>query len=130
MFMASVTVMIVALLLFGLLCLLAAFINSLCIVVEDGSDDGNHVSLNNSGADVFRASDADIDNTLKSKVPLPHSHHVLTTTLLENANETLDASINGKDITDASRGCGEIGEMIEGVDEGEGRGAVESTAVI
>lgn len=130
MFMASVTMMVVALLLFGLLCLLATFINSFCIVVEDGSDDGNHVSLNNSGADVFRASDADIDNTLKSKVPLPHSHHVLTTTLLEDANETLDASINGEDITDASRGCSEIGEMIEGVDEGEGRGAVESTAVI
>lgn len=128
--MASVTVMVVALLLFGLLRLLAAFINSFCIVVEDGSDDRNHVSLNNSGADVFRASDADIDNTLKSKVPLPHSHHIFTTTLLENANETLDASVDGEDVTDASRGCGEIGEMVEGVDEGEGRGAVESTAVI
>jgi hypothetical protein len=128
--MASVTVMVVALLLFGLLCLLAAFINSFCIVVEDGSDDGNHVSLNNSGANVFRASDADIDNTLKSKVPLPHSHHVLTTALLQNADEALDASIDGEDVPDASRGCGEIGEMVEGVDEGEGRGAVESTAVI
>jgi hypothetical protein len=50
--------------------------------------------------------------------------------LLQNADEALDASIDGEDVPDASRGCGEIGEMVEGVDEGEGRGAVESTAVI
>jgi hypothetical protein len=127
---ASVTMVIVVLLLFRFFGLLAAFVDSLGIVIEDGSDDGDHVGFNDTGADVLRASNTNIDNALESKIPFPHSHHVLTTALLENADETLDTSIDGEDIADASRGCGEIGEMVERVDEGEGRGAIESTAII
>ena len=118
--MASMAVVVVVLLLLGLLCLLTTLINSLGVVIEDGSDDGDHIRLNNAGADVFRASDADIDDTLESKVPLPHSHHIFATALLQNADKTLDAAIDGEDIADASRRCGEIGEMVERVDEGEG----------
>lgn len=128
--MASVTMVVVALLLFSLLCLFPALINSLGIVVENSGDDRHHVSLDNTSANVFRASNANIDNALEGKVPLPHSHHVLATALFENADEALDAAIYGEDIADASGRCGEIGEMVERVDEGESRGAVESTAII
>jgi hypothetical protein len=128
--MASVTVVVVVLLLFGFFGLLAAFVDSFGIIIEDGSDDRDHVSLDDTSADVFRASNTNIDDTLESKVPLPHSHHVLTTALFQNADKTLDTSIDGEDVTDASRRCGEIGEMVERVDEGEGRGAIERTAII
>jgi hypothetical protein len=121
---------IVALLLLSLLCLFPTLIDSLGIVVENSGDDRHHVSLDNAGANVFRASNADIDNTLEGKIPLPHSHHVLATALFQNADEALDAAIHGEDVADASGGCGEIGEMVERVDEGECRGAVESTAII
>jgi hypothetical protein len=127
---ASVTMVIVVLLLFGFFSLLAAFVDSLGIVIKDGSDDRDHVSLDNTSADAFRASNTNIDDTLESKVPLPHSHHVLTTALFQNADKTLDASINGENVADASRRCGEIGEMVERVDEGECRGAIERTAII
>ncbi|KAI6755313.1 hypothetical protein HG531_004419 [Fusarium graminearum] len=128
--MASVTVVVVILLLFGFLSLLAAFVDSLGIVIEDGSDDGDHVSLDNTSANIFCASNTNIDDALESKVPLPHSHHVLTTALFQNADKSLDTSIDGKNVADASRRCGEIGEMVERVDEGEGRGAIERTAII
>jgi hypothetical protein len=123
-------VVVMDLLLLGLLCLFTALVDGLDVIVEDGSDDGDHIGLDNAGADVFRSSDADIDDTLEGKVPLPHSHHILTATLLQDADQTLDAAIDSEDIADASRRCGEIGEMVEGVDEGESGRAIQGPSII
>lgn len=131
MVVSAVTVMMVVdLLLLGLIGLLATLIDDSDVVVEDGGDDGNHVSLDDSGADVLGASDADVDDTLESEVPFPHAHHVLATALFEDAYEALDASIDGEDVSDARRGGGEVGEMVEGVDERKGRGTVEGATVV
>lgn len=93
--------MIVHLLLLGLFSLFAAFIDNLDVVIENCRDDGNHISLDHASADIFSSSNANVDNTLEGQIPFPHTHHILAPTLLENAYETLDASVNGENITDA-----------------------------
>lgn len=123
-------VMVLNMLVLGLLSLFAAFVNNFDIVVEDGGNNGNHVSLYDSGPHILCASNADIDDALKSKIPLPCAHHILAPALLENADESLDASIDGEDITDASgRGC-EIGEVVERVYEWQCRGAIQGPAIV
>jgi hypothetical protein len=67
---------------------------------------------------------------LEGQVPLPHVHHVLAPALLEYAYQALNTTIDSQNVPDAGRGCGQIGEMVERVDEREGRCAVESTAVV
>jgi hypothetical protein len=114
----------------GLLRLLPAPIHDLDVVVEDSSDDWNQVGLDDSGADVLRSSDADIDDTLEGQVPFPHVHHILAPPLLQNAHQSLDPAIDRQDIPYAGGGGCEIGEVVEGVDEWEGRGAIEGSAVI
>jgi hypothetical protein len=114
----------------GLLGLLPAPVHDLDVVVEDGRDDGNQVSLDDSGADVLRSSDADIDDTLEGQVPFPHVHHILTPPLLQNAHQPLDAAIDRQDIPYAGGGGCEVSEVVQGVDEREGGGAVEGSAVI
>jgi hypothetical protein len=99
---AVAMMIVVNLPLLGLLSFFAALIDGFDVIVENGGDDGDHVGLDDASADIFGASDADIDNTLEGKIPFPHSHHVLTATLLEDADEPLDAAINGENITDAS----------------------------
>ena len=105
-------------------------VDDLDIVVKDGSDDGNHVSLNNAGPDVLRTPYTNVKDALERQVPLPHVHHVLAPALLEDAYQALNAAIDGQNVPDAGRRCGQIGEMIERVDEREGRCAVERTAVV
>lgn len=127
---AMAMVMVVNLLLLGLLSLFAALIDSLDVVVEDCSNDGDHVGLDDTGTDIFRASDADVDHALKSEIPLPHAHHIFAATLFKDADKTLDATIDSEDIADTCRRRSEVGEMVERVDEGESRSAVEGTAVV
>ena len=67
MLVASVTMVIVVLLLFRFFGLLAAFVDSLGVVIKDGSDDRDHVGFNDTGADVLRASNTNVDNALESK---------------------------------------------------------------
>lgn len=61
-------------------------INDLDVIVEYGSDDGNHVGLYDPGPDSLCASNSYVDNTLKRQIPLPHVHHVFAATLLEDAD--------------------------------------------
>ena len=107
-----------------------AFVHDLNVVVENGSDDGNHVCLDNPGPHVLRTSHADVEDALEGKVPLPHVHHVLAPPLLEDAYQPLDAAVDGEDVAYAGGGGGEICEVVERVDEGEGGGAVEGAAVV
>ena len=107
-----------------------ALVDDLDVVVEDGSDDGHHVGLDDAGPDILRPSHADVEDALEGQVPLPHVHHVLAPAFLEYAYQTLNAAIDGENVPYAGRGCGEIGEVVERVDEGEGRGAVEGAAVV
>lgn len=131
MVVGAVAVMVVVdLLVLGLVGLFAALVNDSDVVVKDGGDDRNHVSLDDSGADVLGAADANVDDTLESEVPLPHAHHVFAAALLEDANKTFDASIDGEDVPDAGRRGGEVGEMVEGVDKRKGRGTIEGAAVV
>jgi len=105
-------------------------VDNLDVVVEDGGDDGDHVGLDDTGPDVLGAPYTNVKDALEGEVPLPHVHHVLAPALLEDAYQTLDAAIDGEDVPDAGRRRGQIGEMVERVDEREGRGAVEGTAVV
>lgn len=123
-------VVILDLLLLGLFSLFAALVDDFDVIVEDGCDDRDHIGLDHARADVLRASDADVDNALEGQVPLPHAHHVLAPALFEDAYQALDAAVDGEDVTDAGRGGGQVGEMVEGVDEREGRGAVERSSVV
>ena len=45
--------------------------------------------------------------------------------VVEDADEAFEAAVCGHDFADAGGGGGEVGEMCEGVEEGEGRGRVE-----
>lgn len=114
----------------GFLSPLPALFNDLDVVVENGGYDGDHVGLDDPGPDGLGAADANVDDTLEGKIPLPHAHHIFTPPLLEDADETLDASIDGEDVADSGGGGGEVGEMVEGVYERQGRCAVEGAAVV
>lgn len=109
--------MIANVFLLGLFGLLAAFFNDLDVVVENGCNDRNHVSLNDSSTHTFRTTDPYVDNALESEIPLPHIHHILTPSLLQYAHEPLDTAIDGEDVSDSSRGSGKVCEMVERVDE-------------
>lgn len=109
---------------------LAALVEDVEVVVEDGGDDGHHVCLDDTRAHGLGAADANVDDALEGEVPLPHLHHVLAAALLEDADEALDAAIDGENVAYAAGGGGEVGEVVEGVDEGEGGGAVEGAAVV
>jgi hypothetical protein len=94
-------VVVINLLLLGLLALLAAFFNHLDVVVKDGGNDWNHIGLDYSRPDIFGSTNAYVHDALECKVPFPHAHHILTPTLLEDANQALDASIDGENVSDS-----------------------------
>lgn len=104
-------------LLLRFLCLLSAPIYDLYVVVENCSDNGDHVSLNHPRPNWLRASDADIDNTLEREIPFPHIHHVLASACLEEADQPLDTAIDGKNVSDACGGCREVCEVVQGINE-------------
>ena len=99
------------------LLLLAALLDDPDVIVQDGGDDGHHVGLDNPSADGLGASYADVNDALEGQVPLPHIHHVLAAALLEEADQPLDAAIDGKDIPNAGGGCGQVGEMVERINQ-------------
>jgi hypothetical protein len=105
-------------------------IHNLDVVVENGCNDRHHVGFNHTRPDVLGAAYANVEDALESKVPLPHVHHVLAAALFENAYEALDAAIDGQNVAYACRRRGEVGEVVERVDEREGRCAVEGAAVV
>lgn len=105
-------------------------IEDLQVVVEDGGNDGHHVGLDDPCPDALRAAHTDVDNTLEGEAPFPHLHQILTPALLEDADESFDAAIDGEDIADSSGRGGEIRQMVQGVDQRQGRSAVEGPAVV
>lgn len=100
------------------------------IIVENCSDDRNHVGLNNPSANALCAPNSYVNDTLESQVPFPHVHHIFASSLFQNAYQALDPSIDGQDISNTSRGCSEVGEVVQRVDERQCRGAIESSSVI
>lgn len=123
-------VMVMQLFLTGLFGLFATLFDDFDVIIEDGGNDGYHVCLDDSSADILGTTNTDVDDALEGQVPLPHAHHILAATLLEDADKAFDAAIDGEDVADPSRGGGEVGEVVERVDEREGRRAVESATVV
>jgi len=119
-----------------LLCLLCLFgllstpVNNLDVIVEYRGDDWHHVCLHHSCPHILRSSDADINNALERQIPLPHVHHILTPPRLEQAYQSFDASIDCEDVPYPGGGGGQVSEMVERIDERQGRRAIEGSAVI
>jgi hypothetical protein len=119
-----------------LLCLLCFFrllstpVNHFDVIVEYCSDDWNHVCLHHSCPHIFRSSDSNINNALKSQIPLPHVHHIFTSPSLEKADQSFDTSIDCEDVSYPGGGGCEVSEMVERIDERQGRCAIESSAVV
>ena len=105
-------------------------LHHLDVVVQKGGDYRDHVGLDDSGADLFRASHTTVDDTLKGQTPLPHFHDILAPALLEDANESFDAAINGENVAYSSRRGSEVGQMVERVNQREDGGAVERSAIV
>jgi hypothetical protein len=76
-------------------------LGNLDIVVQYRGNDGDHVGLDNSCPHSLGASNAYVDDTLKGQAPSPHVHHVFAATLLEDADQPLDAAIDCEDVPDA-----------------------------
>lgn len=91
---------------------LCDFLEDFQIVLQNGSNDRHDIGLNNTRADVFGATDTNINDTLESQVPLPHFHHVLLSALLENVDQLLNATINGENVSDSSGRSGEISKVV------------------
>ena len=100
--MVTVTVMMVMRVLLQLL-FVATFFNDLDVVVEHSGNDWHRAGLDYPGAHRLGASHTNIHNTLEAKVPFPHVHHVLAPTLLQNTDQSLDAAIDGEDVSYAGR---------------------------
>lgn len=110
--------------------LLAAPVHDLDVIVEYRSNDWHHIRLDHSCANILRSSDPNIYNALKSQVPFPHIHHVLTPPCFEKAYQPLDAAIDSQDVSYPGRGRCEVCEVIERIDEREGGRAIECSAII
>jgi hypothetical protein len=129
--MAPVTMVVVLqLLLLGLFGLFATFFNYFDVIIENRGNDRHHISLDNSRPDTFSATDSNVYDALESQVPLPHIHHVFAAALLQNAHQSLDTAIDREDVSDAGRGCGEVCEMVERVDQRQRRCAIERPTVV
>lgn len=128
--MVVVMAMVVELLLFSFFGLFSTFVDDFDVIVEDGGDDGNHIGFDNPGTNGLGTAYTYVDHALKSKVPLPHAHHILAATLLEDADQALDSSIDGENVADASGRGSKVGEMVKRVNEGERRGAVERSTIV
>ena len=107
-----------------------ALVDDLEVVVEDGSNDRDHIGFDDPRPDVLGTSHTDVKDALESQVPFPHVHHVLAPAFFEDAYQTLDAAIDGENIPyPRRRGC-EVCEVVERVDERQGGCAVEGAAVV
>lgn len=72
---------------------------NLDVIIEYCGNDGDHVGLDNSGPDALGSPDTYVDDTLEGQIPLPHVHHIFTPSLLQDADQTLDSSIDSQDIS-------------------------------
>ncbi len=116
--------------LFGLLGLFSTPIHHLDIIVEDRSNHGHHVRFDDPRPHILRASHADVDHALKCQIPFPHVHHILAPPGLEQTYQSLDASVDREDVSNPRRGGGEVGEVVEGIDQRQRRRAIEGSTVI
>lgn len=73
------------------------------VIVEDGSDDRNHIRLHNPCPHSLRATDTDIHNALEGKAPFPHLHHIFAPAFLQYAYQAFHPAIDGQYISDSSR---------------------------
>ncbi len=96
----SVAVMVGFLL--GLLCLFTDLLDNLDVVVEDGGNHRDHVGLDDAGPDGLCAPNSYVDHALKGQIPLPHVHHILAPPLLQDADQPLDAAIDGEDVANST----------------------------
>jgi hypothetical protein len=96
--------------------LLSTSIHHLYVIVEYRSDNWDHIGLHHSCADILRASDPNIDHTLECQIPFPHIHHILTPSCLQQAYQSLDAAIDGQDISYPGGGGREVCEVVKGID--------------
>lgn len=104
--------------------LLAAPVHDLDVIVEYRSNNWHHVRFHYSRADILRSSDPNIYNALKSQVPFPHVHHILTPPCLEKTYQSFDAAIDGQNVSYSGRGGCEVCEVIERINERKGRGII------
>lgn len=99
--MAAVAMLVVVnMLLFRFLGLFTTFVDDFDVIIEDSGDDWNHVGFDDPGTNILCTSNANINHALESEIPFPHAHHILTATLLEDADKSFDAPIDGEDVTD------------------------------
>lgn len=105
-------------------------LNSLYVVVQDGGDDGHHVRFHHPCANSLGPSYTDVDDALKGEIPLPHLHGLFAPALFEDAYQSFNAAIDGENVADAGRGRCEIGEIVQRVDQWQGRGTIERAAVV
>jgi hypothetical protein len=100
------------------------------VVPQDRGNDRDHICLDDSSSHILAPSDTNVDDTLKCQIPLPHVHVIFTPSLLQQAHQPFHTAIDSQDIPDSGRGGGQIGEMVEGVDQGEGGSTIEGSSVI
>ena len=105
-------------------------VDDLQIIIEHGGDDGNHIGLDDASAHILGSTHADVDDALKGQVPLPHVHHVLTATGLEDGHQALETAIDGQDVTDTGRGGGQVSQVVQRIDQGEGGGAIQGSSIV
>jgi hypothetical protein len=75
---ASMAVVVVSdVLLLCLFGLLPTLLHHLDVIVQNGSDDRNHVSLHHPCTNPLSAANSYVDDALKGEIPFPHVHHIL-----------------------------------------------------
>jgi hypothetical protein len=99
-----------------LLGLLAHLLDGFDVIVQNCGNHRHHVGLDDAGPDGFSASNTYVHNALKGQIPFPHVHHILAATLFQDTDQPFNAAIDRQNVSDAGRGCREIGEMVQGVD--------------
>jgi hypothetical protein len=87
------------------------------VVAENGGDDRHHVGFHNSSSDTLGATHTNVHDTLESEAPFPHFHQIFASALLKDAHESLDAAIDGEDISNPGGGGCEVRKVVERVDE-------------
>lgn len=63
--------------------LFPTFVDDFNVVVKDCCNDRHHVGFHNSRPNAFGPAYSNIHNALECQIPLPHLHHLLTSTLLQ-----------------------------------------------
>lgn len=69
------------------------------VVPKNRGNDRNHVSLNYTRAYILGASNADVDDALKGKIPFPHMHFIFASALFQDAHKAFNTSIHGQNVS-------------------------------